>query len=269
MGAVVSIVFAIWVTFNAQDHYSVTTTNMSTLDTKVKQYIFELKYHENSDKSGVEMFEIKITAYTGVNKDKVHSYGIQLINPDITNDTVRTGTGGFNIWEWKNDLEFTHKVNFNETKIAYFNSDNNVSYGATTALNTNNTPYIIDIDGELYAFDFNKRYLVDTNTDFFALKQNKYYNSSFEYFVFKMYNGMSTLTNGEGIYDNLNVNLNDVFNIYSYNETTKKFDALSDLGYNAEYMGVRITYVERGARIHSDSLFGQVGNQQIGGVIYE
>ena len=121
---------------------------------------------------------------------------------------------------------------------------------------------------KMYAFDFNKAYMHSQNTAFFGLDQRKYYVSNFDYFIYKLYNSMSTLSQGEGVYTNLNIGLNDVFNIYQYNNSTGKFDILTELGYTAEYMGVKITYVERGARMHSDSMFNQIGKTQQGGVIY-
>lgn len=264
-------VFAVWIQINGHKHPTMNTTNMSTLGTEVEQYIFEMKYFENSDNSGAEMFELKISAYTGINKNKVYSYGVQLVNPkDITFTFERTNID-FNILSWHYIEDWKYVIDFGDTQITYFNTDSSgdtASYVATVALNENNNPYVIDIDKKTYAFDFNKRYLHTSNKDFFGMYDARYYVSNFEYFLYKMYNSMSTITQGQGVYDNLNVGLNDVFNIYEYNNTTGKFDILTELGYTAEFMGVKITYIERGARMHSDSMFGQIGSTQQGGVIY-
>ena len=272
--AVVAIfcdVFAVWIQINGHKHPTLNTTNMSTLDTEVEQYIFEMQYFENSDKSGIEMFELKISAYTGINKNKVYSYGVQLVSPKDITYTFKQIDDDFNILGWRNFDYLTYVFDFGDTQITYFNTDSNgdtASYAATVALNENNNPYVIDIDSKMYAFDFNKAYLYSQDKSFFGLDQRKYYVSNFEYFLYKMYNSMSNISQGQGVYDNLNVGLNDVFNIYEYNDATGKFDILTELGYSAEFMGVKITYIERGARMHSDSMFGQIGKIQQGGVIY-
>lgn len=254
-------------------HYNksepIITTNISQLSADVKNYVFEIKYFENADDSGIEMYEIKLSAYTGINKNKVYGYGIQVLNPLNMTNTVEYSTPSLNIWTQNYDINGTHVINFNNAEVSYFNSDNNVSYDATTSLNVNNYPYVIDIDKETYAFDFNKRFCERTEYDWLGFANNYYFNSNFEYFVFKTYKSMSTLSQGEGVYENLNVNLNDVFNIYEFNTLTGKFDKLSTVSYSAEYIGVKITYVKRGARIHSDSMFNKIGSGSIGGVIYE
>lgn len=268
VGALASDIFAIWIHLNGDKHKPIVTTNMSQLDTDVKNYIFELKYFENQDKLGKEMFEIKLTAYTGINKNKVYSYGIQILNPSNMNISKEYVSFKVNLPQWYDDEYYEYSVDYSGTQVTYFNSDETVSYTATTALNANNYPYVIDIDSTLYAIDFNKQVLEDTTYNAVGYAYNKYVTSDFNYFVYKMYSAMSTLTTGEGVYSNLNINLNDVFNIYEYNVLTGKFDKLSTFGYSAEFMGVKITYVERGAKIHTDSMFNQIGKTQKGGVIY-
>lgn len=260
-----------WIKKNAYKHPTVQTTNFSTLkDTNVKTYIFEMTYYANSDNSGVEMFEIKLNCYTGINKNKIHSYGVQLVNPKNIKNTfnvVKTegvgfiGLGGTNQY-WKYNYDYSN------CELTYFNSDDATSYNATVALNERKTPYIVDIGGQLYAFTFNAKSFMRLDRSWISWKYYQYLQSDFDYFLNTMYSSMSNITTGTGVYENLNINVDNVFVIYSYNETTKKFDIQTELGYSAEYMGVRIKYVERGARVHEDSMFNKIGSSTKGGVIY-
>lgn len=242
---------------------------MSTLNTEVKQYIFDLTYYANQDKAGVEMFEIKLNCYTGINKNKVYSYGVQLINPKSMTSEYYQYKKEDKLFEWHNNEYYAYAVDMSKCQVTYFNSDDKVSYNATSSLNENKYPYVIDIEDKLYAFKFDKLSYNGYVQSVFGHKTHYYYKSSFEYFVFKMYSSMSNLSGNEGIYENLNVSLNDVFQLYEYNEATKKFDILNEeFGYNAEYMGVKIKYVKRGATMHEDSMFNKIGAAQKGGVIY-
>lgn len=220
------------------------------------------------------MFEINLTAYTGIEKEKTYKYGVQITNPKNMTNKLEYYGNGFNLPQWSYYINATHVIDFTNCNVTYFNSDTevasntDVSYIATTTLNANNIPYVIDIEEQTYAFDFNKNYLGKTHVDALGVTNHYYYQSNFEYFVFKLYSSMSTLSEGQKVYDNLNVQLNDVFNIYEHNSLTGKFDKLTTFGYSAEYIGLKITYVERGARIHEDSMFNRIGDSQKGGVIY-
>lgn len=262
-----------WIKYNAEKHPSIQTTNISTLENaKVKTYIFEMAYYANSDNSGVEMFELKLNCYTGVNKDKVYSYGVQILNPnkitstfnvvpDLSTGVGFAGLGGTNNY-WKYNYDYSN------CELTYYNSDDFVSYKATSALNEHETPYIIDIDGDMYAFTFDAQSFMYHDRSWTSWNYYNYLISDFDYFLNLMYNSMSTLTTGDGVYENLNINLENVFVIYSYNDLTKKFDIQTDFGYSSEYMGVKMKYVNRGARIHEDSMFNKLGSYEKGGVIY-
>lgn len=257
-----------WIKYNAEKHPSIQTTNISTLEnSEVKTYVFEMAYYANSDNSGVELFELKLNCYTGVNRDKKYSYGVQILNPNKITSTYNVETSASpglgvtnNCWRYNYD--------YSNCELTYYNSDDFVSYIATSALNERETPYIIDIDGEMYAFTFDAKSFLYEDYSWLGWKFNNYLLSDFNYFLNLMYNSMSTLTTGDGVYENLNINLENVFVIYSYNEMTKKFDIQTEFGYSSEYMGVKMKYVERGARVHEDSMFNKLGSYSNGGVIY-
>lgn len=257
----------VWIRQNADKHPTINTIKMSTLNNaKVETYIFDMSYYANKDNLGVEMFELKLNCYTGINKDKIYSYGVQILNPkNITYEYV----------EYSNSINFfstNHyfKYNFDMSKsnVSYFNSDNDVSYSASSSLNENEYPYVVDIGNKLYAFNFDKRTYITGGSGLFWGYVD-YMDSTFEYFLYKMYESLSTLSSGEGIYDSLNVNLNDVFVLYSYNDITKKFDVQTEYGYSPIYMGVKIKYVNRGAKVHSDSMFNKINSSFKGGLYYE
>jgi len=265
VGALASDIGYVLIRKNGQNHPVINTVNISTLDTDVKKYIFNFNYFANSNGSGVEMFEVKINAYTGVNKDKVYSYGFQVLNPaNMKTEFKKYKEVKFLMTK---ETYWTTTNDYSECEVTYFNSDDQFSYNATNALNENDTPYVIDVGGKTYAFKFDK--ITKPTYDYSGgLLSVNYIKASFDLFVTKMY-AVSTVSDGEGIYDSLNVGLNDVFNLYEYNEITKKFDKLEEkFGYSAEYMGVYLTYHNRGATVHEDSIFNKIGQSKKGGVIY-
>lgn len=266
LGSLASDIGYIWIKKNKDNHPTIVSTTISTLkDTDVKTYVFDLNYFANQNNFGAEMFEIKITCYTGVDRTNIYSYGIQVVNPSAM--AFERELHHYKTNFLYNENYFRAKLDMSGCQVTYFNSDDKFSYNATTALNENDNPYVIDVDGELVAFKFDKVTEIDReNAIFWAYINNM--ESDFNYFLYKMYTSMSTLTEGEGVYDNLLVGLNDVFSIYNYNKTTGHFDILSTMGYTAEYMGVRIKYHERGATINEDSMFNKLGSAQKGGVIY-
>lgn len=248
-------------------------------------FVFEFNYFANEDDSGASLFEVKLTAYTGINMNRTYSYGFQIVNPDTftlktyTYDTVDLAlswyTGTYKTYSVIAGAEGTESIldkykdkpQFvinDDSEFYYFNTYDNVSYSATTALNTNNIPYVIDIAGEPYAFTFNKVNLVSESTNPFGWKYETYYASNFAYFVYQMYNSITGITDGDGVYTNLVLRLTDVFEFYEYNEATGKFDKLSDIGFNSNYMGVKVNYHTRGAKVHEDSMFNQLGNYSKG-----
>lgn len=235
-------------------------------------FVFEFNYYANKDDSGASLFEVKLTAYTGINMNKTYSYGLQIVNPDAftlktyTYDVVNPAFG------WYTRTYNTYSIIagddiLDNSEYYYFNTYDNVSYTASTALNNNNIPYVIDIDGKPYAFTFDKVNLVSESTNPFGWKYETYYKSNFAYFVYQMYNSITGITDGDGVYTNLVLRLTDVFEFYDYNDTTGKFDKLSNIGFNSNYMGVKVNYHSRGAKVHEDSMFNQLGNYSKG-VIY-
>lgn len=221
-------------------------------------FVFEFKYFANADGSGLEMFEVLVTTYTGIDMQTTYGYGLQLINPsEMQLMRIKTETDEpFLGWSTKN--YYKYNVMYNDAEQYYFNTHDFASYGATTALNKNNIPYVIDINGEPYAFTFNKETLVSEYNGAFNWHFENYDRSNFDYFTYKMYDSISKITTGDGVYENLMAKLTDVFEFYEYNKSTGKFDKLSDIAYNTSFIGIKTTYISRGAKIHEDSMFNQL-----------
>lgn len=250
-------------------HKAYRTTYVSTLENLPERpFVFEFKYFPK-DNLGPEMLEAKITAYTDYLMQDKFVYGIQILNPSAMSLTEEHVRSDIRFFQGYSIIDYKYHISNSFCDIVYFNSDDFVSYEATTALNKNNTPYLIDFGGTVYAMNFDKR--VKSRTDYTGINYRKevYYTSNFEYFIFKMYDAIKSIVTGPGIYENLDFQLNDIFNFYSYNSFTGKFDMLSDMVFNSDFIGIKLTIQDRSVRLHEDSMFGRVGStNKEGGVIF-
>lgn len=230
-------------------------------------FIFEFRYHANADGKGLEMFECLVTTFTGIDRQATYGYGVQIINPsemkllrfEVDSDDPFLG--------WSTTTYYKYHVMYNNAETYYYNTHDFVSYGATTALNKNNIPYVIEIENKPYAFTFNKQTLESEYNGFANWHFANYNRSNFDYFAYKMYDAISKITTGDGVYENLMAKLTDVFEFYEYNEATGKFDKLSDVAYNTSFIGIKTTYISRGAKVLEDSMFNQI-REYNKGVIY-
>lgn len=223
-------------------------------------YVFQFNYYANEDNNGVEMLEILINAYTGINMSNCYGYGVQIINPKdmILETSCETVTS---VWT----TDYFRSINIKEGgEFHYYNSYDGVSYGATTALNENDIPYVVDVDGVPYAFSFARETLVDIDTGVFGWRCCNYSVATFDYFVSKAYNSISRFTGSDGVYNNLVFEFYDVFLFYQYSEWTGKFSEISDLVYSPAFLGSKVTYHTRGAKVHEDSMFGRLSDYKMG-----
>lgn len=233
-------------------------------DTKQAPFIFEFKYEANKDGNGLEVFEVLVTTYTGINMNDTYGYGVQIINPSQMSLDVKIAKVNETFASWHTETYYNYIVNYGNAELYFYNTHDFVSYGATTALNKNDIPYVIDIEGNPYAFTFNQKNLVNEHTNLVGWHYQDYYVSNFDYFVYKMYDAIKNITNGDGVYENLMAKLADVFEFYEYNSLSGKFDKLTDIAYNTSFIGLKTTYLSRGAHVHEDSLFNQLGKYEKG-----
>lgn len=258
----------VWIHFNGDKHKAYQTTYVTNLDNLPERpFVFEFEYHP-ADELGEEMLEMKMTAYTDYLMQDSYCYGVQILKPSKMILKEKYIKPDIKVIQWKSTLEYEYVLNLNGASIKYFNSDDFISYKATTSLNENNTPYLISMGDKVYAMEFNRRTYNSTNYGMLWYKKDIYYTSSFEYFIYKMYDSISNITTGPGIYEHLDFQLNDVFQYYSFNSLTGKFDQFSDMTFNSDFIGIKVTINNRSARIHEDSLFGQIGDIAKGGIIF-
>lgn len=256
--------------FSYKTYFWGTSNNVPEDQEKIdpdSKFTFVIDYWENADGQGAEMLEIKVNYFTDYQFTDVYSLGVQILNPS----NMVLNTNGIGFWDGHLVIDedyglqmannATYSIQLNGASIAYFNTDDNVSFKATSTFNDRNVPFIIDIDNKPYAFDFNK-----------VTKERHgnlwYCHSNFDYFLYRVFDATSHLTSKDMTYQYLKLELTDVFNLYKYSQTSGKFDILSDLGYEVDYIKIKLNYHSRGVYTHEDSQFGQIGNDRTGGVIW-
>lgn len=269
-----------WINENWDKHYTLNTwyfgqNEVSEEDLNKDPTIgntFTINYYANKDDSGAEMFELKVSYYSDINCKKVYSLGVQILNPSELSykfteyDRQCVGPiSGIGVGDYH--YRYKYDLVYNDATVNYFNSYDGVSFLATDSLENREEPYIVKIDGKTYAFDFEKEELLRESHGITSAYH--YLTSSFAYFFSNVYKSTTHITDGPGGYNNLTLEIDDVFNFYEYNSLTGKFDIKAlNFGYDVAYMGVRVNYYERGAKIHEDSLYKQIGKETAGGVIW-
>ena len=273
---VISYFGAKWIEDHHEEHFAYKTNywgNNDAPDESIEadadtDFTFVINYYANEDNSGAEMFELKVNYHTDYLFQDVYSLGIQVLNPsemDLTVECERVDDNPFGDY----NAYFKYVVDYSDTSRAYFQTDDGVAFKAQTTFNEKNEPYIIKIDNKPYAFDFNKEYELEKFGQFLWRSSYRHYSSSFNYFLYKVFDATSHITDGEGVYKNLKLELADVFNFYEYNSVTGKFDIQSTFGYDVNYVSFKVNYYNRGARVHEDSFFKQIGSEPAGGVIWK
>ena len=231
-------------------------------------FTFVVNYYANKDNSGAELYEIKLNYYTDYKLQDVYSLGLQIVNPNIKFYMKCDNLTGVSIFPWvEQHGYYSYDVEFNAKDKNYYATDDGKSFETTTTFNSRNVPYIIKIGDKPYAFDFNKKTTEVVYTNGVGTNSYAHYASDFDYFLYKIYKSTTKLTGGDGVYENLKLELTDVFNVYEYNEKSGKFDKLSTFGYDVEYISFKVNYFETGAKRHEHSLFNQIG-EKTGGVVW-
>ena len=229
------------------------------------KYTFVINYYQNIDNSGAEMFELKLNYFTDYQLTNVYSLGMQIQNPskltlEETHTKEHPSLGHYNHY-------YDYSINYNGINVQYFNTDDGINYKAATTFNEKRVPYIIGIDDKPYAFDF--EYITEILKESSLFATGYHYNrSSFDYFLYRIIDSTSNIVGGTGTYVNLEAEFEDVFRFFQYNASTGKFDILSEKEYSEHIVSFKVNYFERGAKVHEDSLFGQIGTNTNGGVIW-
>lgn len=250
-------------------HAGGTLSTDEDADTNNEDFILEFIYHANKDNTGVEMLEFQLKCFTGVECDSVYGYGVQILNPSqMTCELKHDYTKEFhpNVLDSETHKYYDYTVNYGSAQVSYFNTDDFVTYGATTELNKDAHPYIIKIEDKKYSFDFNfdNNYLV-SEVLWGLGRHYSHYVSNFDYFIWKTYNAITKLQNLEGetvgVYKNLTMEYADVFNFYE--EKNGRFEELANFTYSSKYLDLKVTYIDRGAGVHSDSMFNQIITSEV------
>lgn len=265
-----------WIEDHHEEHFAYLTNywgNNNAPDDSINadadtDFTFVINYYANEDNSGAEMFELKVNYYTDYLFQDIYSLGVQVINPNEMDLTIKR-EGEDNPVFGDYHAYYKYDVNYSDTSRTYFQTDDGVSFKAQTTFNEKEEPYIIKIDDKPYAFDFNKEFEAEKYSQFLWRGSYRHYSSSFSYFLYKVYDATSHIVDGDGVYKNLKLELADVFNFYEYNPVTGKFDIQSTFGYDVNYVSFKINYHSRGAKVHEDSLFNQIGSETPGGVIWK
>lgn len=258
---IVSIVLFIYLKRLAPEKKTELVTNMGPLENvDGKVCVVQVSYYENKDKSGEELFEIKLTGYTDTNAKEITSFGVQIIGDfnELNHDDkfrFTTKTWWITVIPTESKQIYTflgnglgHK-NENQGKLCFYKETDNLSYrNVDTAFDDLGT-IRLQIDGKIYRFSFDS----DVASSELEWPATRLYRSSLSLFVKNLYENVKTTPIGHyyRTFEFKNMFKVEEFKNNQYENITNQDDV-----YN--YCYVDVTHYTTGAKTANDSIFSQV-----------
>lgn len=291
------LVFILLVVFDAWYFYLLkyapnksvlTTFNISTLDTVEgsDNYIVELNYFANKDKSGVELLEFKLKYLTNENTSDTMEAGIQFVADknqsietvlgkykhkwDTTSVAIATAIGGpigFVVGALNGGSNY-YAADFQNCNIYKYNRYANISYSATSEINANSA-FLLPIGEETFLMSFKGEQSSEQMTNANGAEvRNCFIRYDANYMIMKLFNAIknSNMNNGthytkfefkENMFNYQKSNGNNTFTDVITNED--EFSKIQEKIMN--YFTIKINTHTRGAKIASDSMFNIIENQ--------
>ena len=260
----VSIVLFIYLKWLAPEKVTEMVTYMSPLETTDgRECVVKVSYYENKDKSGEELFEVKLSGYTDTNAKEITSFGVQIIGDfkklAQLNDCSKVSQTGFLGVATKVDIYYSFlgsfygislgRDNSNAGKLFFYSETDNLSY-KNVDTSFDDFGYIrLKYEDKVYAFQFG----YENNISSQFLWQKNYRINSFSSFVKNLYEKVKTTPTGQF---NTTFGFKDMFKVYEYKNNQYENITNQDDVYN--YCYVDVTHYTTGAKTANDSIFSQV-----------
>lgn len=251
---------------------TVAVNDLTTAEDESLTPIVEINYFANATGDGLEVFELKLNYFTGIDRITTYSTGVQYINPKIDASYL------FGEYDGIDTTKNYYKLNWNNETYNY-NNDGQISFLASEPINTENQYFLITIGDELVQMKFKGiqdqeefNTIINEQSWLFGLFKSysfaeQYWKYDADYFSADLYESIKTLpldTNG-----NVTFKLQNLFD-FSKDDGTGKFVKIEDssqeyfelldVDFN-NYFTIQINTHSNGLIVAEDSLFGIVRNK--------
>lgn len=223
---------------------------LETADGKV--CVVQASYYENKDKSGEELFEVKISGYTDTNAKEIVSFGVQIVG-DINKltkvEVARVSKTGF--LGFTTEMEYYQSIlnKKNDDKLCFYTTSDNLTYkNVDTAFN--DFGYIrLKYEDKIYAFDFGAK--KNDRRNLLWIKNSDV--SSLSGFIFNIYEKVKTVPVGHfyRTFEFKNMFTAMEYKNNQYNDITNQDEVFN-------YCYIDVNHYTSGAKTATDSIFNQV-----------
>ena len=269
---------------------------MTNADGTQTECFIDIKYHKNSDGSGLEMFEINFNDLVDSSSESFYSQGLQYVVNDVE-DKINFKYKVNESYEVDEELVDEHMWLYNYYDRNYYGSmyagDNTKLYmyqsgdGYETTTKTTNpitdkTYFLLDLgeSGKYYiqfkgvqdksqCDYYGKQEDANSEWNFFSSNFYDYYyylSNDVNYFAYLMYQSVKDVASGTS--GNKLFEFGNRFNYYKYDEKTGTLDAQAVEGEEYKkvvnivesHIVINVDIIESGAKSSSDSMFKMIAD---------
>lgn len=228
--------------------------------------VMEVNYYANEDKSGVELFDLKLNTLKNEQSENTFSSGIQLVSYDekieaCGNSGIKFDKGLLGI----KGTDYYYKLFYNCNEYFYNCDGSNISYTASLSINDDDY-FLITIGEEKFRMtlkNFTSEKLAEDKPVLWAT--NCYFAyGDWNYLAHIILNSIRSLPYG---YDGtLTLKFGDLFDYYAYNEESHQYNNKTSTTSDGSlitqvinnYYTVKVNTYYSGARVATDSLFNMI-----------
>lgn len=261
--------------------------------TGVKRNFIEVLYYKNEDNSGLELFEIKFNYFTDESKSNYFSQGLQYVASDVDKEISFDVYSNLNYekeddlikkvmwWNYYNRNEWCSFVcGSNTMRYDYQSADDfETTAGSTNSIDFDSS-FLIELPNSgMFLMEFKNdehrkdcelyKFVEDTSSEWNWFTSNFYdttYYLADDYtkLVYLLFNAVSSMPAGT---DNSKIfEFGNMFNYYQYDEESKTYSEVAVTGEDLikvedevkSYFSIDVKVVSSGAKVSSDSMFGQI-----------
>jgi hypothetical protein len=251
---------------------TVAVNDLTTAEGESLTPIVEVNYFANATGDGLEVFELKLNYFTGIDRTTTYSTGVQYINPKIDASYL------FGEYDGIDTTKNYYKLNWNNETYNY-NNDGQISFLASEPINVVDQYFLITIGNELVQMKFKGiqdqeefNTIINEQSWLFGLLKSysfakQYWKYDADYFSADLYESVKTLpldTNG-----NVTFKLQNLFDFFKddgegqfvkIEDSSQEYFELLDVDFN-NYFTIKINTHSNGLIDAEDSLFGIVRNK--------
>ena len=251
---ILSMAFFAYLKWLAPDKLTELVTHMNPLETTDGRVcVIQTSLYENTDGTGEEVFDVKISGYTDTTAKEITSFGVQIvgdINEIARHNLWRETKTGFLGFATEGQWYLSILTKDNIKKLSFYTSTDGLTYKNVDG-QFNDFGYIrLKIDDKIYAFALGAN---RGKGDSAFLWQTNYQVSSLSRLILDLYEKTKTTPVGRF---SRTFEFQNMFKALEFKNN--KYEDVSNQDAIFNYCYIDVNHYTTGAKTASDSLFGQI-----------